>query len=72
MSDGSGEFGVVGIAFYKEFYFYKFTYSQEVPSSKIANVFSSCIEPMKECFLSGMELSRPAHLPVVYAYSDCV
>ena len=71
MSDGSaylGDFGVVGVAFYKEIYFYKFTYSQEVPSLKIADVFYCCIEPMK----NWDKLSRPAYLPVVYACSDCV
>ena len=58
--------------FYKEIYFHKFTYSQKAPSLKTADVFYCCIEPMKECFLSGTELSRPAYLPVVYVCSDCV
>ena len=51
MSDGSaylGDLGVVGVAFYKEIYFYKLSYFQEVPSSKIAYVFYCCIEPMKK------------------------
>ena len=59
MSDGSayfGDLGVVEVVFYKEIYFYKFTYSQEVPSPKIADVFYSCIEPMKGCFLSGTNI----------------